>query len=214
MILPLLLVAASFQDTAALDRSVAAFTGRPTGAEGGARTPVDARLRLATCPTMSLSWRTEQHDAVVISCAGPAWRIFVPVIRPANAPAAIAASFVPAAKVAPVIKRGDPIVIEAGTEGFSISREGVAMGDAAPGATPATTRAAYAPVIKAEPVIRRGDPIVIEAGTEGFSIRREGVAMGDAAPGGRFLVKVDATRTPVQAIAVEAGRATLPGWSN
>ena len=44
--------------------------------------------------------------------------------------------------------------------------------------------------------------------------RREGVAMGDAAPGGRFMVKVDATRTPVQAIAVEAGRATLPGWSN
>ena len=163
MIIPFLLIAASFQDTAALDRSVAAFTGRPTGAEDGARTPVDARLRLATCSTVSLSWRTEQHDAVVVSCAGPAWRIFVPVIRPANAPAAIAPAFAPA-KVAPVIKRGDPIVIEAGTEGFSISREGVAM--------------------------------------------------GDAAPGGRFMVKVDDTRTPVQAIAVEAGRATLPGWSN
>jgi len=164
MILPFLLMAASFQDTAALDASVAAFTGRPTGAEGGARTPVDARLRLATCPTVSLSWRSEQHDAVVVSCAGPAWRIFVPVIRPANAPAAVAASFVPVARAAPVIKRGDPIVIEAGTEGFSISREGVAM--------------------------------------------------GDAAPGGRFMVKVDDTRTPVQAIAVDAGRATLPGWSN
>jgi len=163
MIIPFLLIAASFQDTAALDRSVAAFTGRPTGAEGGARTPVDARLRLATCSTVSLSWRTEQHDAVVVSCAGPAWRIFVTVIRPANAPAAIAPAFAPA-KVAPVIKRGDPIVIEAGTEGFSISREGVAM--------------------------------------------------GDAAPGGRFMVKVDDTRTPVQAIAVEAGRATLPGWLN
>jgi len=168
MIIPFLLIAASFQDTAALDRSVAAFTGRPTGAEGGARTPVDARLRLATCSTVSLSWRTEQHDAVVVSCAGPAWRIFVPVIRPASAP----------------------------------------------GATPATTRAAYAPVVKAEPVIRRGDPIVIEAGTEGFSISREGVAMGDAAPGGRFMVKVDDTRTPVQAIAVASGRATLPGWTN
>lgn len=168
MILSLLLAAASFQDTASLDASVAAFTGRPTGAEGGARTPIDARLRLATCPTVSLSWRTEQHDAVVVSCAGPAWRIFVPVIRPANAPAAIA----------------------------------TAVGGS------------FAPVAKAPPVIKRGDPIVIEAGTEGFSISREGVAMGDAAPGGRFMVKVDATRTPVQAIAVEAGHATLPGWSN
>ena len=72
MILPLLLAAASFQDIAALDRSVAAFTGRPTGAEGGARTPIDTRLRLATCPTVSLSRRSEQHDAVVVSCAGPA----------------------------------------------------------------------------------------------------------------------------------------------
>ncbi|HXH16948.1 MAG TPA: flagella basal body P-ring formation protein FlgA [Sphingomonas sp.] len=168
MIIPLLLMAASFQDTAALDASVAAFTGRPTGAEGGARTPVDARLRLATCPTVSLSWRSEQHDAVVVSCTGPAWRIFVPVIRPAGAPAAVSSTF-------------------------------------------ATS---FAPPIKAAPVIKRGDPIVIEAGTEGFSISREGVAMGDAAPGGRFMVKVDATRTPVQAIAVEAGRATLPGWSN
>lgn len=173
MMIALLMMAAGahgagFQDIAALDRSVSAFTGRPIGAEGGARTPVDARLRLATCPTISMSWRTESHDAVVVACAGPSWRIFVPVIRPASAP----------------------------------------------GATPATTRAAYAPVAKAEPVIRRGDPIVIEAGTEGFSISREGVAMADAAPGARFMVKVDDTRTPVQAIAVASGRATLPGWTN
>jgi len=79
---------------------------------------------------------------------------------------------------------------------------------------PAAVAASFVPVAKAAPVIKRGDPIVIEAGTEGFSISREGVAMGDAAPGGRFMVKVDDTRTPVQAIAVDAGRATLPGWSN
>ena len=173
MMLALLMIAAGapsagFQDIAALDRSVSAFTGRPTGAEGGVRTSVDARLRLAKCPTVSMSWRTEAHDAVVVACAGPAWRIFVPVIRPASPP----------------------------------------------GATPATTRAAYAPVVKAAPVIRRGDPIVIEAGTEGFSISREGVALADAAPGARFMVKVDDTRTPVQAIAVASGRATLPGWTN
>lgn len=165
MIAALLMMAAGFQDTAALDQSVAAFTGRPIGAEGGARTPVDPRLRLAGCSTVAISWRTEQHDAVVIACANPNWRIFVPVIRPMGAPAAIAG-------------------------------------------------AAVVPAVKAEPVIRRGDPIVIEAGDAGFSISREGVAMADAAPGARFMVKVDDTRTPVQAIAVSSGKATLPGWTN
>ena len=81
MIAALLLAAAAtgagFQDTAALDRAVAAFTARPIGSEGGARAPVDARLRLAACPMVAMSWRTEVHDAVVIACAGPAWRLFV-----------------------------------------------------------------------------------------------------------------------------------------
>lgn len=139
MILALLLAAGSpvaFQDIAGLDRAVAAFTSRPIGAEGGARTAIDPRLRLLPCSTVSLSWRTEAHDAVVVACAGPDWRIFVPVIRPAGAPPP-AARATPAAVVAkadPVIRRGDPVVIEAGSPGFSISREGVAMGDAAPGA--------------------------------------------------------------------------------
>jgi flagella basal body P-ring formation protein FlgA len=168
--LPLLLAAGApmggaiaFQDIGGLDRAVSAFTSRPIGAEGGARTAIDSRLRLAPCSTVALAWRTEAHDAVVVSCSGPDWRIFVPVIRPAAAAPATAAR---------------PMTVAA----------------------------------KAEPVIRRGDPVVIEAGSNGFSIRREGVAMGDAAPGGRFMVKVDDAKGPVQAIALESGRATLPGW--
>lgn len=154
--------AAPFQNTAALDRAVAGFTERPIGAEGGARTPVDSRLRLAICATVALSWRSEAHDAVVVSCSEPTWRVFVPVARA-----------VPVAAAAP---------------------------------------AAAAPAPKAAPVIRRGDPILIEADADGFSVAREGVAMGDAAPGARLAVKVDDARTPVQAIAVDTGRATLPGW--
>ena len=171
ILLPLLLAAAPmgtlpvFQDTGGLDRAVAAFTSRPIGAEGDARTAIDVRLRLAQCPTVSLAWRSDAHDAVVVSCTGPDWRIFVPVIRPADAPAARA---VPA-MLAPT---------------------------------------------KAEPVIRRGDPVLIEAGSPGFSISREGVAVGDAPPGGRVMIKVDGSNTPVQAVAVEAGRATLPGWTD
>ena len=170
MFLPLLLAvtpapAATFQDGPALDRAVAAFTGRAIGEDGGARTPVDPRLRLAQCPMVSLSWRTSAHDAVVANCTGPIWRIYVPVRMAAGAIA-----------------------------------------------TPVAAPAAMTAPIKAEPVIRRNDPIVIEAGSAGFSISSEGVSMGDAAPGGRFMARVAGGKAPVQVVAVEAGRATLPGW--
>ncbi|MGJ3628909.1 flagella basal body P-ring formation protein FlgA [Sphingomonas sp. MMS24-JH45] len=160
------MAAAAFQDTAALDRGVAAFTGRPLGAEGGARTPVDPRLRLAACPMVSMSWRTEAKDAVVVACTGPDWRLFVPVV------AAPRAAPVPTARALP----------------------------------------APAAAVKAEPVIRRGDPVTIEAGSDGFSITRDGVAMADAAPGARLPVRVVEATAPVQAVAISAGRATLPGW--
>lgn len=136
MLLAVLLAGAAFQDIAALDRAVAAFTGRPVGAEGGPRAAVDPRLRLARCPTVAMSWRTDAHDAVVVTCSGPDWRIFVPVVRPAVSPTAPALrpAVVASVKAVPVIRRGDPVVIEAGSDGFSITREGVAITDAAPGA--------------------------------------------------------------------------------
>lgn len=156
--------AAGFQDNAALDRAVSGFTGRPVGALGGARAPVDARLRLAPCPTLALAWRTPAQDAVVVRCTGPEWRIFVAVVMPATTASATLPN----------------------------------VATAAPAAAP---------------VIRRGDPVTIEAGSGTFTISREGVAMGDAAPGARLLVKVEGGKGPVQATAVAAGRATLPGWA-
>ena len=50
---------------------------------------------------------------------------------------------------------------------------------------------------KAEPVIRRS---------------QDGVSLEDAAPGERFRLRIEGAKGPVQAVAVEAGRATLPGW--
>lgn len=135
--IPLLLLAAiSFQDVPSLDRAVSAFTGRAIGEEGGARAAVDSRLRLASCPTVSISWRTDAHDAVVVTCTGPDWRIFVPVRREAlvTAPAAVAAVREVVAAPTIVVRRGDPVTIEAGTDGFQITREGIAAADAAAGA--------------------------------------------------------------------------------
>lgn len=152
-----------FQDTAALDRAVADFTGRPLGSEGGARTPVDARLKLATCSTLMMKWRQDNHDAVVISCAHPEWRIFVPVVlAPVAAP-------LPPAPAAPVAAKPD-----------------------------------Y--------VIKRGDPVSVEVNTDGFAVTRDGIAMTDAAAGARLLVDVAGPKKPIQAIALEPGRATLPGY--
>ncbi len=153
----------AFQDPTALDAAVAGFTGRPVGVEGGARTPVDKRLKLAACPMVAMSWYGTARDAVEVRCSNPDWRIFVPLLA---APPA-AAPYVPAA----------------------------------------------APVAKPAIVIKRGDPVTIEVNARGFSISRDGVAMTDAAAGGRFLVDVDGTKKPVQAIALESGRATLPGWT-
>lgn len=127
-----------FQDTTAIDIAVAAFTGQPVGAEGGARTVVDPRLKLAACPLPQLDWRGSYQDAVVVTCDTPRWRIYVPIkLAPQAARPQVAAAapvpVVPAAKPEPVIRRGDPITVEAGGLGFAISREGVAMGDAPAG---------------------------------------------------------------------------------
>lgn len=130
-----LLSAATFQPTPTLDRAVAAFTGHPIGEEGGARAAVDARLRLAACPTVALSWRSAAQDAVVVACAGPDWRIFVPVRRAAPVSVSTTTAVAPIlAKAEPVIRRGDPVLIEAGQDGFSITRQGFAQADAIPGA--------------------------------------------------------------------------------
>ncbi|MBP2278093.1 MULTISPECIES: flagella basal body P-ring formation protein FlgA [Sphingomonas] len=174
--LPLVLIAVAspaaaapaFQDTATLDRAVAAFAGKAIGEEGGARTPVDSRLKLAACPMVSMAWRSETHDAVVVTCTGPQWRLFVPIRTPVVAPKGAAPLVITPSEVAPL-------------------------------------RPVY--------VIKRGDPVTISAGSPGFSITREGIAAGDAVAGGRFLVKIDSARAPIQAVAIANGRATLPGWT-
>lgn len=79
-------------------------------------------------------------------------------------------------------------------------------------AVAAQPAAAQQAAVKAEPVIRRGDPVTLEASRDGFAVTADGVAMNDAAPGARLQVKVEGGKSPVQAIAVEAGKAALPGW--
>lgn len=145
-------------DLALLDRAAEIFAGARLGAPGGPIAPVDRRLRLAECGSSpEFTWRTESHDSIVIRCPDArGWRIFVNV-RAASA-------------------------------------------------------SAQAVAARAEPVIRRGDPVTLSAGQNGFSVTADAIAMSDAAPGGRVQVKVEGAKSPVQAIALKAGKATLPGW--
>lgn len=161
-------MAQSFQSTTLIDKAVAGFTGHPIGEDGGARTEVDTRLKLAACPMVTLNWRTPAHDSVVVACPDPEWRIFVP-IRIAAPP------IVPATPLTP---------------------------PEATGTTPAAK-----PMI----VIKRGDPVSVVAGDAGFSISRDGIAMSDAAAGARVLIRVESNKPPIQAIAVEPGKAVIPG---
>jgi flagella basal body P-ring formation protein FlgA len=154
--------AQSFQSTVMIDKAVAGFTGRAIGDDGGARTAVDSRLKLTTCSMVTLNWRTPAHDSVVVACPDPEWRIFVPVRM--AAPAVVAPT--PLAPVA-------------------------------------------APAPKPEIVIKRGDPVSVIAGTEGFSVTRDGIAVNDAAAGQRLLIKVQDGKPPIQAIAVEPGKAMI-----
>lgn len=156
-------VAQNFQSTTLIDKAVAGFTGHAIGESGGARTAVDARLKLAACPMVSLNWRTDSRDSVVVTCTDPQWRIFVPVMMPARP---------------------------------------------APAATPA---AAAVTAVKAAIVIKRGDPVTVVAGDGGFSVTRDGIATTDAAAGARVLIRVQDGKPPIQAIAVEPGKAMIPG---
>jgi flagella basal body P-ring formation protein FlgA len=155
--------AQNFQSTTLIDKAVAGFTGHAIGESGGARTAVDTRLKLATCPMVSLNWRTDTHDSVVVTCTDPQWRIFVPVMMPARPQ---------------------------------------------PAATPVAAPVAAA---KAAIVIKRGDPVTVVAGDGAFSVTRDGIATTDAAAGARVLIRVQDGKPPIQAIAVEPGKAMIPG---
>jgi len=125
-------------EPAEIDRAVTAFTGAPIGEVGGARSPADARLRLAACATpLITSWHGRTKAAVKVECqqtrsgAAP-WRIFVATRREDQTPAS-AAPFAPSRPAQPVIKRGDPITVIVRGRGFTVQQSGEAMENGAIG---------------------------------------------------------------------------------
>ena len=114
---------AAYADLDAIDRQVAAFTGAPVGAVGGAMTPLDRRLRLNRCQTsIALSWRSEVKDSVVVQCADAGgWRLFVPVRVASPAPLASVE------REPDAVNRGDALAIAVTGDGFTVSQPGQAL---------------------------------------------------------------------------------------
>lgn len=110
--------AAGFHDLASIDREVAQFTGAAIGTDGGARLPVDRRLKLANCPTpLAFEWYGNGNRTVLVRCpVAGGWRLFVPV-----------SAGQAAAKAGPVIARGEAVSIDVQGTGFTVSRQAEAL---------------------------------------------------------------------------------------
>jgi flagellar basal body P-ring formation protein FlgA len=115
-------------DHASIDQAIESFTGSAIGMIGGARAPIDRRLRLAACGDVVINWRTPRQDTLVLTCRqGPSWKLFVPVVVDGSA-AAKAAD--PGAQG---IARGDIVTVQAKGDGYSVSQSGEAAEDGAVG---------------------------------------------------------------------------------
>ena len=107
-------------DPAAIDGAVAQFTGHGIGEPGGARQPVDRRLRLAACAQqLALEMHGTGQASVLVRCPAAGWRLFVPLTSapPAAAPAS----------AQKVVARGETVTVALRGRGFALQRQAEAM---------------------------------------------------------------------------------------
>ena len=118
---------APYADPAAIDAEVAAFTGAAVGMPGGARGPVDRRLRMAPCgQPLAFAWHGRGASMVRVECNAPAapWRIFVPVNAGGTPATGAAASNSP---LPADVARGQVLTITLQGRGFAISQQAEAL---------------------------------------------------------------------------------------
>lgn len=145
--------AAEFADPAEIDRAVAQFTGVDVGAPGGARSPVDRRLRLGRCAApFALDWYGKGRDTVLVRCPDAGgWRIFVPLASGGSQQAGPDA-----------VGRGEMVTISIHGRGFTLSRQGEALEGGAVGEW-----------IRVRAVDKKADPLraqVIRPGVVGMEL--------------------------------------------
>jgi hypothetical protein len=116
--------AADLMSPLTLQAQVEAFVGQPV--------MIDPRLMLPACGRPEIGWAPGRRS-VMVHCAVPEWRVFVPVGGGPAASVAPAAPAAPPRDAAPAIRRGDRVAVEAGGNGFVIGMEAVAEADSRDG---------------------------------------------------------------------------------
>ncbi|MFN4112573.1 MAG: flagella basal body P-ring formation protein FlgA [Sphingomonadaceae bacterium] len=126
-------------EPAAIDRVVERFTGSAIGQPGGAREPVDRRLRLSACGQEPVAtWHGSPGRTVTVACPGPGgWRVFVNlVVSPSREPEtglAAGSAGASAVRQLPMIKRGESLTVMVTGRGFAIRRTAEALGSGSVG---------------------------------------------------------------------------------
>lgn len=91
---------------------------------------IDPRLLLPDCAAPVLSWAVPART-VAVDCPAPAWRLNVPVDAP---PVAGSQVSTPAPRAAaPLVRRGDRVLVEAAGAGFAVGVAAIAEADSRDG---------------------------------------------------------------------------------
>ncbi|MEC8772913.1 MAG: flagella basal body P-ring formation protein FlgA [Pseudomonadota bacterium] len=121
--------AATPMDLSIIDRAVADFTGATIGQPGGAKLPVDRRLRLASCNApLDLQWFGRDQRSVQVACPTAGWRIYVAVDAGAGGGHGASPQYAQT-----LVKRGENVSILVRGSGFTLTRQGSAVEDGAQG---------------------------------------------------------------------------------
>lgn len=121
--------AATPMDLSIIDRAVADFTGATIGQPGGAKLPVDRRLRLASCNApLDLQWFGRDQRSVQVACPTAGWRIYVAVDADAGGGHGASPQYGQT-----LVKRGENVSILVRGSGFTLTRQGSAVEDGAQG---------------------------------------------------------------------------------
>ncbi len=121
--------AATPMDLSIIDRAVADFTGATIGQPGGAKLPVDRRLRLASCNApLDLQWFGRDQRSVQVACPTAGWRIYVAVDTGAGGGHGASPQYGQT-----LVKRGENVSILVRGSGFTLTRQGSAVEDGAQG---------------------------------------------------------------------------------
>jgi len=118
-------IAGGFQDLTDLDVAVAAHMGAGIGEAGGARAPIDRRLKLKACPEAP-DVSGPVLGAAVVRCKPIGWSIRVPLKLDAAAQSAAATPAAARAKEEDAVSRGQAVRLTVEGNGFAISRAMIA----------------------------------------------------------------------------------------